>query len=108
MQIPTIGRVVHFHFINRDGKLVARPAIIVNDWGADKPDAAVNLRVFLDGKNDADAINAAEWQTSVKVAEEPTAGSFTWPKFVAPAKATTPAAEPIAPTTPAEPAKPTT
>jgi hypothetical protein len=58
LQKPTLGRLVHYVLSATDGVRPdkvgeCRPAIIVRVW-RDSPEAAVNLRVLLDGTNDTD------------------------------------------------------
>ncbi len=73
---PTIGRIVHY--LLREGRSAGelRPAIIVRVWpdghGAEN---TVQLRVFLDGSNDAGA--ESDWATSVHEGTEP--GTWQWP-----------------------------
>ena len=85
---PSIGRIVHYHFANGRGQRVARPAIIVQAW-SDKPDASLNLQVFLDGANDAKLGEAGHdllWATSVTAeqnlpdhADPATSTWWSWP-----------------------------
>jgi hypothetical protein len=67
--IPSIGRIVHYHFTNARGNRVTRPAIIVQAWDPKSPESLVNLQVFLDGSNDQAAVTdpapATAWATSV-------------------------------------------
>lgn len=55
------GRIIHFvlhtEFKTLDehgslGKIVCRPAIIVNAWSGKYTDGKINIQVFLDGVND--------------------------------------------------------
>lgn len=46
----TIGRIVHYGIgLEHDGRVVRKPAIVVQDWGTG---VHPNLQVFLDGSND--------------------------------------------------------
>jgi hypothetical protein len=87
--VPSIGRVVHYVLPQRAelrhhivGEL--RPATIIKVWGADDPDAAIQLAVFLDGQNDKEGWSGEFlWATSVRhdeVNKEP--GTWHWPEFV--------------------------
>ena len=88
---PTIGRIVHYTLGENDvANIVERrggahvgnrvevgqvyPAMIVRVWG-DAPTSAVNLQVFLDGRD-------TEWVTSRAVGMGP--GTFAWPGVVSP------------------------
>ncbi|MDB5094462.1 MAG: hypothetical protein JWO85_2563 [Candidatus Eremiobacteraeota bacterium] len=74
---PTVGRIVHF--VLPDGQV--RPAIIVRVWSPEM----VNLRVFLDGTNDAPdgGYLQREWATSVHYREYAVGnyapGTWFWP-----------------------------
>jgi hypothetical protein len=52
MKKLTIGRTVHFVLHEGPNKGAIRPAVIVNNWGSDDPDQAVQLQVFTDSSND--------------------------------------------------------
>lgn len=74
-QKPTVGRIVNFTLANGE----VRPAIVVRVWSA----SCVNVRVFLDGSNDAggpltiktaeghsyDVCDESGWATSVNYDE---------------------------------------
>lgn len=86
MDTATIGRVVHYTLSDLDldsshkhlkGKV--RPAIVVNDWGANgKPGQAIQLQVFTDSTNDG--LPAVYWKTSVMGSETPEEGRWHWPQ----------------------------
>jgi len=71
--VPTVGRIVHFGFVEPRGDVVARPAIIVR-VNAD----SVNLQQFTDDSNDDEAERIA-WRTSVKYSDQLEADRWTWP-----------------------------
>lgn len=83
MQKPTVGRIVNF--VMGDGETI-RPAIVVRVWS----DTCINLRAFLDGTNDSQAIKVQRdgysldvcapdgWATSV-VYQEPIEGVASQP-----------------------------
>lgn len=103
-QVPSIGRIVHYRLSAHDTDVInasrrqaldfaqkhglripifnsvyqgdAFPATIVRVWG-DTPQAAVNLKVQLDGQDDL-------WVTSRVCGEQN--GMWLWPPFVPPVK----------------------
>lgn len=88
-QAPSIGRVVHYVLPQRSDLRPSsigehRPATIIRVWGENDPDAAVQLSVLLDGRNDKESYNGEVfWVTSVshdEVAKAP--GTWHWPEFV--------------------------
>lgn len=61
---PTLGRIVLYGIRHdHEGKVVYRPAKIVNDWGgtAEDVDAHPNLKVDLDFANDSPGVNPDSW-----------------------------------------------
>ena len=78
MQAPSIGRIVHYRFMDSEGGGMERPAIIVRTWG-DHEGALVQLQVFTDANergehNDGHTLKAPSsvvWRTSVKQGTEP-------------------------------------
>lgn len=82
--VPTVGRIVHATIKNAKGKLVVRPAIIVQVWG-ESPTAAINVQVFCDSSASEPAYNDGlpnvVWKTSLTHAAEPGVmeSSWSWP-----------------------------
>ena len=85
-QAITIGRTVRYGIgIDRDGKVVERPAIIVRVWNQEP--GACNLQVFIDGGNDQcegslsneECGRGVVWRTSVVRSEAPSVGTWWWP-----------------------------
>jgi hypothetical protein len=91
-QLPTLGRIVHFHLgHDAEGKLIARAATVVRVWPGDTH--GVNLQVHLDGGNDErvachyrggeyavspeECARGLAWRTSV--AEGTGEGTWSWP-----------------------------
>ena len=87
-QKPTLGRVVLYSFLDKQGKIVERPATIVAVWPSDTHGA--NLHVLLDGTNDRELVGLDEkdlgrmsfWATSIAAADNHAtaqAGRWRWP-----------------------------
>ena len=76
---PTVGRIVHFHFHDRQGNFVTRPAMIVKVYSQEQ----VNLQVFTDGDADGADCGTGLWhRTQVIRHEQPRAGFWSWPPRV--------------------------
>ena len=89
MQKPTLGRIVLYSFLNRENRIVERPAEIVAVW-PEKHAHGVNLVVSLDGTNDLGLAGVSEkdverrsfWATSIAAADDHAtaqAGRWRWP-----------------------------
>ena len=87
MATPTLGRVVLYAFLDREEKIVERPAEVVAVWPGT---IGVNLHVKLDGSNDSDLrgvtpldlVRMSFWATSISPADNhatPQAGRWRWP-----------------------------
>jgi hypothetical protein len=64
----TIGRIVHFSFVNARRERVERPAIVVRVWNEGPHGGTVQLQVFTDAENDGEA--GVIWRTSVQHRED--------------------------------------
>jgi hypothetical protein len=74
---PTVGRIVEFTTLDRNGNKHVRPAIVVAVWSDD----LVNLQVFTDGYNDNEyGVNVA-WVTSVHRSEEKLPRTWDWMEY---------------------------
>jgi len=81
---PSIGRIVHYRLPNKYEDVERwRPAIVTAVWS----DNCVNLRLFLDGANDADALPIygtdpahPDWITSSTAGAD--VGDWRWPPRV--------------------------
>lgn len=88
---PSPGRIVEIAFKHAEsGDVVRRPAVVVRTWGTpDKPSALVNVKVFLDDKNDwyltnpmtgqilaADSTKDPLWLTSVEYDSDGAVGKW--------------------------------
>lgn len=81
MQIPSIGRIVHYVLSEGPNAGKARPAIIVEVWS----NTCVNICLFTDGTNDGIEYNSlTNWKCSVIEGSIDVKGSWFWPPFVAP------------------------
>jgi hypothetical protein len=89
--VPSVGRVVHYVLPQKSDLRPSsigehRPAMVIRVWGENDPDAAVQLSVLLDGRNDKeDYTGEIMWVTSVRhdeVNKEP--GTWHWCEHVAP------------------------
>lgn len=68
-QVPSPGRIVHFHFTDQRTKArKMRPAIVVVAWGT-TPDACCNLQVFADPNDALPLFPSSLYQTSVPPAK---------------------------------------
>lgn len=87
-QKPTLGRIVLYAFLDKDQKIVERPAEVVQVWPENTH--GVNLHVKLDGTNDLglagvipeDCKRLAFWATSIAPADNHAtaqAGRWRWP-----------------------------
>ena len=87
--VPSVGRIVHFVLpalqqLRPHCEGDHRPAVIVRVWSENDPDSAVQLQVFLDGRNDQEDFDGKLlWVTSSRHDEiEKLPGSWHWPEFV--------------------------
>lgn len=88
--VPTVGRIVEYTLSHWDVVQIYKnrgtafygnevevgqvyPAMIIRTWGS-TPDASVNLKVFLDARDD-------HWATSRSVSAEPKPGHYQWMEF---------------------------
>lgn len=76
---PTVGRIVEFIDKDRNGKLVTRPAIIVQVW--ETSNDMVNLQVFTDGFNDNEFGVNSKWVTSAHRSENKEYRTWDWMAF---------------------------
>jgi hypothetical protein len=87
--VPSVGRIVHYVLPQKSDLRPSsigehRPAQVIRVWGENDPDAAIQLSVFLDGRNDKEEFDGTNlWVTSVRHDElnkEP--GTWHWPEYV--------------------------
>jgi len=88
IQVPSIGRIVHYVLPVGEHAGEHRPAIIVRVFG-DQPTSAVNLQVFTDGKSDGiledyddDIVHVAS--ATYAAPEDNVLRSYHFPEYVAP------------------------
>ena len=88
VQVPSVGRMVHYILPDGPCRGQHRAAVIVNDWGVHALDQRIQLQVFTDGGNDGVKYESGlYWATSVLYADpdKQELGSWHWPEYV-PAK----------------------
>lgn len=89
-QKVSVGRVVHFVLVDKQGATQHRPAIVVRVWPdgdggpyadeASKGTHVVQLQVFSDGANDGN--ENVVWMTSVHHDPHGAPGTWHWPERV--------------------------
>lgn len=85
VQVPSIGRIVHYILESGHHQGEHRPAIIVKVWAeSPEPQTACQLQVFTDSTNDG--LPPVYWATSRQQGDKP--GQWHWPEYVAPVEAT--------------------
>lgn len=95
LQLPSIGRIVHYVLEGGPKAGEHRPAIIVKVWeDPPRPTSACQLQVFMDGDGTPSMNDGAPnvvWLTSRLQGTGP--GTWHWPEYVAPNFAVPPAGE---------------
>ena len=87
IQVPSIGRQVHY--VLPEGRAAGehRPATIVKIWDpVPAHGSLVQLQVLTDQTNDGYDTGLL-WRTSVRYSEEHDPGTWHWPEFVPPIEA---------------------